>query len=68
MERNKITLTDKQVLRIVNDIEVGYLQDGFQDDKKGYIHRYNLCKSLLKQAGFKLDRFIVQNDPKNCKY
>ena len=68
MERNKITLTDKQVLRIVNDIEVGYLHDGFQDDKKAYIHRYNLCKSLLKQAGFKVDRFIDHIDPKNCKY
>ncbi len=44
----KVNLTKRQIIRIICDIEVGYLSDGYQDDKQGFLRRQRIVDKLKK--------------------
>ncbi len=44
----KVNLTKGQVLQIICDIEVGYLSDGYNMDKDGYLRRERIVNKLKK--------------------
>jgi len=45
----KLKLTKSQIILICRDIEVAYLQDGYNGDKSSYLKRERIVKSLEKQ-------------------
>jgi hypothetical protein len=44
----KVYLTKSQIIRIICDIEVGYLSDGYQDDKESFLKRKRIVDKLTK--------------------
>jgi hypothetical protein len=44
----KVNLTRDQIMQIICDIEVGYLQDGYNGDKEGFLKRQRIVDKLEK--------------------
>tara|TARA_R100001443_G_scaffold73224_3_gene81166 strand:+ start:282 stop:431 length:150 start_codon:yes stop_codon:yes gene_type:complete len=44
----KVYLTRSQIISIICDIEVGYLQDGYNGDKKEFLKRQRIVDKLTK--------------------
>ena len=52
----KVNLTRSQIISLICDIEVGYLQDGYNGDKEGFLKR--------KRIVDKLEKAIIHEDKK----
>lgn len=46
-----VDLTRSQIISLICDIEVGYLQDGYNGDKKGFLERKKIVDKLRKAIG-----------------
>ena len=44
----KVNLTRSQIIQIICDIEVGYLSDGYNMDKEGFLRRKRIVSKLEK--------------------
>jgi hypothetical protein len=44
----KVYLTRGQIIQIICDIEIGYLQDGYNGDKEGFLKRKRIVDKLEK--------------------
>ena len=58
----KVDLTRSQIITIICDIEIAYMQDGYNGDKDGWMKRLRIVNKLKKSIGLNTEDLNHQSN------